>query len=81
MIRSDQRTVRAGGSRIRFLLLSLVLLLGAAFPAQAQDCSDYPGGVIDGFAGDTAPSQLQIDRNCTIRNFPASNPLNTNFSF
>jgi hypothetical protein len=24
---------------------------------------------------------LQIDRNCTVRNYPASNPLNTNFSF
>ena len=81
MIRSDQRRVRAGGSRIGFLLLSLVLLLGASFPAQAEDCSDYPGGVIDGFAGNPAPSQLQIDRNCTIQNFPASNPLSTNFSF
>jgi uncharacterized repeat protein (TIGR01451 family) len=62
-------------------LFAIVLLLCAAFSAQAQDCSDYPGGVIDGFAGDIPPSQLQIDRNCTIRNFPASNPLRTNFSF
>ncbi|HXW10058.1 MAG TPA: hypothetical protein VD737_05555, partial [Steroidobacteraceae bacterium] len=45
------------------------------------DCSDYPGGVLDGFAGTIAPSQLQIDRICTIRNYPASNPLTTNFSF
>jgi len=49
--------------------------------AAAQACSDYPNGVLDGFAGDVAPSQLQIDRNCTIRNFPASNPISTNFSF
>jgi uncharacterized repeat protein (TIGR01451 family) len=62
-------------------LLIVALFLGAAFPAQAEDCSDYPGGVIDGFAGTIPPSQLQIDRNCTIRNFPASNPLSTNFSF
>jgi len=48
--------------------------------ALAQACSDY-GGVLDGFAGDIAPSQLQIDQNCTIRNYPASNPLRTNFSF
>ena len=67
--------------RIRNRLFAFTLLLGAAFSAQAQDCSDYPNGVIDGFAGDIAPSQLQIDRNCTIRNFPASNPLRTNFSF
>jgi uncharacterized repeat protein (TIGR01451 family) len=63
------------------LLLTLVLVLGAAFPAQADDCSDFPGGVLDGFAGGIAPSQIQIDQNCTIRNFPASNPLDTNFSF
>jgi len=63
------------------LLLGIALLLGAADLARAADCSEYPGGVIDGFAGDVAPSQLQIDRNCTIRNFPAENPLRTNFSF
>jgi uncharacterized repeat protein (TIGR01451 family)/fimbrial isopeptide formation D2 family protein len=60
--------------------LALVLSLGTAFSAQAQDCSDF-GGVLDGFAGDIAPSQLQIDVNCTIRNYPASNPISTNFSF
>jgi uncharacterized repeat protein (TIGR01451 family) len=81
MIRRDQISVRARGSRIQILLLAFALLLGAALPAQADDCSDYPGGVIDGFAGAVAPSQLQIDRTCTIRNFPASNPLSTNFSF
>ena len=53
----------------------------SAQTALAEDCSDYPGGIIDGAEGTPAPSQLQIDRNCTIRNFPASNPLNTNFSF
>jgi uncharacterized repeat protein (TIGR01451 family) len=57
-----------------------VVLLGAASSARAQDCSDF-GGVLDGFAGDIPPSQLQIDQNCTIRNYPASNPLSTNFSF
>jgi uncharacterized repeat protein (TIGR01451 family)/fimbrial isopeptide formation D2 family protein len=62
-------------------MLVFAWLAFAASAAQAEDCSDYPGGVLDGFAGDIAPSQLQVDRNCTIRNFPASNPLNTNFSF
>ncbi|HEX9876754.1 MAG TPA: hypothetical protein VGC50_08900, partial [Gammaproteobacteria bacterium] len=61
------------------LVLAALLLLGAS-PSQAQDCSDY-GGVLDGEAGDIAPAQLQIDQNCTIRNYPASNPLGTNFSF
>jgi uncharacterized repeat protein (TIGR01451 family) len=55
--------------------------MALASSAHAQDCSDYPGGLLDGFAGTIAPSQLQIDRNCTIRNYPASNPLRTNFSF
>ena len=62
-------------------LFTVVMLLCAAFSAQAQDCSDYVNGTLDGFAGDAPPSQLQIDRNCTIRNYPASNPLGTNFSF
>ncbi len=72
--------MRAGGSRIGVVLLGFVVLLGASASAQAEDCSAL-GGVVDGFAGDLAPSQIQIDSNCTIRNFPASNPLNTNFSF
>ncbi|MGD8339259.1 MAG: hypothetical protein PVH89_00675 [Gammaproteobacteria bacterium] len=64
------------------LLIALTSSLFVAQPAIAQStsCSDF-GGVLDGFAGDIAPSQIQIDQNCTIRNFPASNPLPTNFSF
>jgi len=62
-------------------LLAIFGLLAFSIAAQAQDCSDYPNGVIDGAIGDIPPSQLQIDRNCTIRNFPADNPLPTNFSF
>ena len=72
---------RGAGGRIGLLLCTLVLLLGAASPAEAENCSDFPGGVLDGFAGGIAPSQVQVDRDCTIRNFPASNPLDTNFSF
>src|SRR5205823_10926856 len=39
------------------------------------------GGVIDGFVNPVPPSQINIDGNCTIRNFPASNPLTSNISF
>jgi uncharacterized repeat protein (TIGR01451 family) len=67
--------------RIVLRLHAALLLLLAATGANAQDCSDYPDGTLDGFAGTVAPSQLQIDRNCTIRNYPESNPLRTNFSF
>jgi hypothetical protein len=66
-------------SRLR--LFSPVLLLCAAFSAQAQDCSGYVNCTLDGFAGNVAPSQLQIDRNRTVRDYPASNPPGTNFSF
>ncbi|MBT8422568.1 MAG: hypothetical protein KJP03_05585, partial [Gammaproteobacteria bacterium] len=59
------------------LLLAHGLFAGAAY---AQACSDF-GGVLDGDAGDIAPAQLQIDQNCTIRNYPADNSLGTNFSF
>jgi hypothetical protein len=67
--------------RLGLRLLAIFGLLAFSVAAQAQDCSDYPNGVIDGAVGDIPPSQLQIDRNCTIRNFPADNPLSTNFSF
>ena len=81
MTTSNTIGARAGGGRTARWLLACVLLLGASFAARAENCSDYPGGIIDGFAGTPAPSQLQVDRNCTIRNYPASNPLGTNFSF
>jgi hypothetical protein len=72
---------KSGGSWIRIQLLAFVLLFGASFAARAENCSDYPGGILDGATGTVAPSQLNIDRNCTVRNYPASNPLSTNFSF
>lgn len=64
-------------------LLAVAANSFVAAPALAQSsvaCSDF-GGVLDGEAGDVPPSQIQIDQNCTIRNFPADNPLDTNFSF
>ena len=81
MISSNTSSVKAGGSWIRIQLLAFLLLLGATFSAHAEYCSEYPGGVLDGYAGTPAPSQLYIDQNCTIRNYPASNPFNTNISF
>jgi uncharacterized repeat protein (TIGR01451 family) len=75
---TDNRTNRLG---IGWRLMALALLLLGAQAAYAEDCSDYPGGVLDGAAGTPAPSQLYIERNCTIRNYPASNPFNTNISF
>jgi large repetitive protein len=73
--------VMTGGRRAGMQLLAAVTLLLLAFPALAVNCSDAPYfGVIDGnFV--PPPSQIQIDTTCRIQNFPASNPLTTNFSF
>ena len=56
-------------------LLAAVLLLGAASRAYALDCGAPAPAVIDGFVTPTPPSQIQVQGNCTVRNFPASNPL------
>jgi hypothetical protein len=55
--------------------------LGSEASAQAVACSTFPGATLDGDTGALPPSRIEIDTDCTIRNFPASNPLNTNFSF
>jgi large repetitive protein len=81
MTSMDEIDRKSPGGRIGLLLFAFIVCLGAALPAHAVNCSDPPYfGVIDGDVV-PAPSQIQIDANCTIRNFPASNPLGTNFSF
>src|SRR6266851_657723 len=72
------------GSWIKILLFPFALLLLSAVPARSQSvggCVANFGGVIDGFVTPVPPSQINIDGNCTIRNFPASNPLTSNISF
>lgn len=66
-----------------FALLALLLstIPASSASAQATPCSSFPNATIDGDTGIPAPSRVQIDSNCTIRNWPASNPLPTNFSF
>ena len=81
MTSGETSSSRANRIRTRIRRLAFALLLGASFAAHAEDCSQYPNGVLDGATGTPAPSQLYIDRNCTIRNYPASNPFNTNISF
>src|SRR5882672_9660982 len=84
MTSSDTNNVRQRGSWIRILLFAFGLLLLSAVPARAQSvggCVANFGGVIDGFVNPVPPSQINIDGNCTIRNFPASNPLTSNISF
>lgn len=71
---------RSSGRLCWAALLFFALLMGAT-RAHAEDCVAELGGVIDGNVTPTPPSQIQIDGNCTVRNFPASNPLTTNFSF
>jgi uncharacterized repeat protein (TIGR01451 family) len=81
---NDINKVRPRGSWIKFLLFPLALLLLTAVQAHAQsvNCpSPTTGAVIDGFVNPIPPSQISIKGNCTIQNFPASNPLTSNISF
>src|SRR6476469_7996280 len=74
--------VRAGyKSIVTLLFLFAVSLLNATEARAADRCVADLGGVLDGFVTPNPPAQIQIDGNCIIRNFPASNPLRTNFSF
>src|SRR5262245_38578661 len=75
---------RVGVSWIGILLFTFAYLVLTATPAQAQggvNCVADRGGDINGFANPVSPSQINIDGNCTIRNFPASNPLTSNISW
>src|SRR5260370_30886956 len=84
MTSSKTNNARPRGRWIRILLFAFGLLLLSAVPARAQSvggCVANFGGVIDGFVNPVPPSQINIDGNCTIRNFPPSNPLTSNISF
>src|SRR5215470_15092250 len=84
MTSSDTHNTKPHGSWIRILLVAFALLLLSAIPARAQavgGCVANFGGLIDGFVNPVPPSQINIDGSCTIRNFPASNPLTSNISF
>src|SRR5216684_7297718 len=84
MTSSKTNNARPRGSWIKILLFPLVVLLLSAVPAQAQstvNCPSQSGPVIDGFVNPVPPVNVQIDGNCTFRNFPASNPLTTNIQF
>jgi len=83
MISNDINNATPRGSWIKILLFSLALLLLSAVPAHAADTCPSPqnNGVIDGFVNPVPPPQIDIVGNCTIRNFPASNPLTSNISF
>ena len=79
----DSIGAKAGGRNAILLLLSLfAVLVGASSEALALDCVADAGGVIDGFVNyPVPPAQINIDGNCTIRNYPASNPLTSNISW
>src|SRR5262245_252260 len=69
------------GSWSVLLLSVLALWILPVSQAHAVDCVADLGGLLDGFVTPVAPAQIQVDGNCRIQNFPASNPLSTNFSF
>src|SRR5690242_2049642 len=63
------------------LVVFAISLLNAKEARADVRCVLDLGGVLDGNVTPNPPSQIQIDGNCTIKNFPASNPLKTNISF
>src|SRR5688572_9420737 len=82
MTLNGTNNLRLGRSWIRILLFAFVVSLLSAAPAWADDCVGDYGGVLDGFVNPIVPpSQLNIDGSCTIRNYTASNPFDTNISF
>jgi len=82
MTSSGTNRVGVRYSWIGILLFGFAVSLLTAAPARADDCVGGHGGIIDGFVNvPVPPAQINIDGNCTIRNYPASNPLTSNFSF
>src|SRR5215813_9519269 len=83
MTSSNTHNARPHRSWIKILLFAFALLLLTAVSAHAADNCPSPqnNGVIDGFFNPVPPPQINIQGNCTIRNFPASNPLTSNLSF
>src|SRR5215470_14417633 len=84
MTSSNTNNAKPHGSWIKILLFALAVLLLTSIPARAQavgGCVANFGGLIDGFVNPVPPSQINIDGSCTIKNFPASNPLTSNISF
>jgi len=63
-----------GSKWIAILLFICALSLLTATPARAADgCVVDHGGVIDGKVNPVPPAGIEIDGNCTIRNFGVSN--------
>ena len=79
----DSIGAKAVGRKAIFLpLLFFALSLLTAVPALAINCVADAGGVVDGFVNyPVPPSQINIDGDCRIQNYPASNPMTSNFSF
>ncbi|HKA45655.1 MAG TPA: DUF11 domain-containing protein, partial [Burkholderiales bacterium] len=79
-----RNNVSRGYSWIGILLFAFVMSLLTATPSEAQSslgCVADFGGVIDGNVVPVPPSHIDIDGNCIIRNYPASNPFTSNISF
>jgi uncharacterized repeat protein (TIGR01451 family)/fimbrial isopeptide formation D2 family protein len=57
-----------------------LLGLSAVANAQAVDCSSFPNATIDGDLV-ASPTNINVDTDCTIRDFPQGNELIANISF
>jgi uncharacterized repeat protein (TIGR01451 family) len=82
MTSSNTENARRRGGWIAVLLFTVAASLLSAAPALAIDCVADAGGIIDGFVNyPVPPPQINIDGPCTIRNYPATNPLTSNISW
>ncbi|MGH9870033.1 MAG: hypothetical protein ACREAA_17950 [Candidatus Polarisedimenticolia bacterium] len=82
MISIESIGAKLGRKAILLPLLLFALSMAVSSEALAIDCVADAGGIIDGFVNyPVAPSQIQIDGNCTIRNYTAANPLTSNISW
>jgi large repetitive protein len=61
-------------------MFAMFAMPAVTFAQSSVDCSAFPNNTIDGTIH-SPPSQITIDGHCTIRNFPQSNPLDSNINF
>ncbi|HZN55672.1 MAG TPA: hypothetical protein VFB67_10170, partial [Candidatus Polarisedimenticolaceae bacterium] len=82
MVFGGAKQARTSGRWVRLLPLVCALWVLSAASAWAIDCVADAGGIVDGFVNyPVPPPQINIDGACTIRNYPASNPLTSNISW
>src|SRR5262245_17032996 len=80
--KSIAKTLSRKAIFLSLLFFAPSLLTAAPALAISINCVADAGGIIDGFVNyPVPPAQINIDGNCTIRNYTAANPLTSNISW